>query len=152
MSSKEASANLRKPKGENGLKVAEFMSKVNANFYIQLQKNVEWKPGMKILEIGFGNANHIDEILSNSYNAEFMGVDYSKNMVDLVKENNPDCTFFHQDIKGLDLAGEQFDLIYTINTIYFLDDLKGAFLNLKQHLKKVVNCILVSARKKIWKR
>ena len=136
ISSKEVSANLRKPEGKNGLKVAEFMNKVNANFYIQLQKNVEWKPGMKILEIGFGNANHVDDILLNSSNAKFTGVDYSKTMVDLARENNPDCTFFHKDIMGLDLAGEQFDLIYTINTVYFLCDLKGAFLNLKKHLKQ----------------
>ena len=66
MSAMEIAANLRKPIGEKGLKVAELMNKGNATFYNELYKSVNWEDGMRVLEIGTGNAKHIPEILSQA--------------------------------------------------------------------------------------
>lgn len=133
MSMDELAANLRKPEGENGLAVAEFMNKGNSNFYNQLVKNVLWKDGMKVLEIGIGNAKHVPEILKQAINIEYVGVDYSETMINEAKKNNPNQAFYCQDVCDLNLD-QKFDLIYTINTVYFIDDLTLFATKLKNHL------------------
>ncbi len=135
ISSREFAKNLRKPRGEKGIKVAEFMHIGNANFYNQLYKNVNWKKGMRILEIGFGGGKHITELVSHAQNIKYVGVDYSKTMVDEGKKNNPEFKFYNQNVLELDLSSEQnFDLIVTINTVYFIEDLGLMIRNLKSCL------------------
>jgi SAM-dependent methyltransferase len=132
----DLAAHLRKPDGEVGIKIGELMNKGNENFYTQLIKNVSWKDGMRILEIGIGTGLHIPKILKLAKGIQFVGVDYSETMVESSKANNPNQTFYHQDLLKLDLQEEKFDLIFTINTVYFLNDLEKAFTNLKGLLKK----------------
>lgn len=134
MSAMEIAANLRKPIGEKGLKVAELMNKGNATFYNELYKSVNWEDGMRVLEIGTGNAKHIPEILSQANDITYVGVDYSKTMVETAKNNNPNQKFYHQDLLKLDLPEDSFDLIFSINTVYFLNDLNLMAKNLKKYL------------------
>lgn len=135
MSLKELAANLRQPEGENGIKVADFMNKGNANFYTQFYKHVKWEKGMRILEVGFGNGKHIPEIISQANELTYVGVDYSKTMVEEANKNNPNQIFYHQNVLNLDLPNEDpFDLILTINTVYFIDDLKLMMSRLKSVL------------------
>lgn len=131
----ELAAHLRKPDGETGLKIGDLMHQGNENFYTQLVKNVNWKNGMRILEIGTGTGLHIPNILTLAEGIEYVGVDYSETMVDACKTNNPNQTFYQQDLLKLNIDEEKFDLIFSINTVYFLDDLELAFTNLKQLLK-----------------
>ena len=133
----EIAANLRKPEGENGLKIGEFMSKGNANFYTQLYSNVGWKDGMRILEVGFGAGDHIKDLVSKASGIQYVGVDYSKTMVNTAQKKNLNQSFYHQDVLKLDLPKEEkFDLIVSINTVYFMDDLGLMIRNLKSNLKK----------------
>lgn len=132
MSLKELAANLRKPEGSNGLKVADFMNEANANFYTQFFKNIKWQDGLRILEVGFGNAKHVQELISKANNINYVGLDYSETMVEEGKKNYPNQTFYHQNILELDLPNEdKFDVILTINTVYFIDDLDKLFNQLK---------------------
>jgi len=131
----ELAAHLRKPDGETGVKIGDLMHKGNHNFYDQLIKNVDWKKGMRVLEIGTGTGLHIPQVLALAKGIEFVGVDYSQIMVDASQKNNPKQTFYQQDLLELNLAEEKFDLIFSINTVYFLNDLELAFINLKQLLK-----------------
>lgn len=131
----EIAANLRKPEGEAGMKIGDLMNKGNANFYDQLIKNVDWKDGMNILEVGIGTALHVPQLLNQAKNISYTGVDFSETMVVAGKKNNPSQTFIQQDVLELNLQDQKFDLIVTINTVYFLEDLKKAFLNLKNCLQ-----------------
>lgn len=127
--------NLRKPEGETGLEIANDMNKGNANFYKQLLKLVNWKSGMRVLEIGFGNGNHIPEILAQAENITYVGVDYSKTMVDFASKKFSHQKFYHQDVVSLSLKEEAaFDVVITINTVYFVDDLNLMFNNIKSIL------------------
>jgi len=135
LTDQELAKNLRKPEGKNGLIVAGFMSKNNANFYQQLYENVEWKDNMRILEVGCGSGMHIKEIKSRAANINYVGVDYSQTMINECMRINPDVEFYHQDILKLNLPkGSLFDLIVTINTVYFIDDLRLMMRNLKSYL------------------
>lgn len=145
MKPEEIAANLRKPEGEAGMKIGDLMNKGNANFYDQLIKNVAWKDGMKILEVGIGTALHVPLLLKQAKNIEYTGVDFSQTMVEAGKKNNPSQTFIEQDVLNLDLNGKEFDLIVTINTVYFLKDLERAFQNLK-------NCLTFNGELHIGKR
>lgn len=136
MSAKEIAAHLRKPEGEQGLKIAEFMNKGNANFYSELYKSVNWHEGMRVLEIGTGNGKHVQEVLAQAKGITYVGLDYSKTMIEAAKENNPNQVFYHQDILNIDIPEKGFDLIFTINTVYFLDDLNLMAKNLKKYLSE----------------
>lgn len=50
------------------------------------------KPGMKILDIGCGTAHIIQEMATNQKTSEYVGLDVSKAMLKLAKEN---CEKFH---------------------------------------------------------
>lgn len=145
MEPQEIAKNLRKPEGEAGLKIGDLMNKGNANFYDQLIKNVNWKDGMKVLEVGIGTGLHIPLLLNQAADIEYTGVDFSETMVRAAQQNNPSQTFLQQDVLSLDLGESKFDLIITINTVYFLNDLNKAFSNLK-------NCLVDNGEIHIGKR
>lgn len=131
----QVAKNLRKPEGSMGLSVANDMNKGNANFYKQLIKLVGWKNDLRVLEIGFGNGNHIPELLAQAENITYVGVDYSQTMVDLATKIHPDQKFYHQDVLKLSLPSEAcFDVIITINTVNFVDDLSLMFANIQSIL------------------
>lgn len=137
LSTEEIAKNLKRPEGENGLAIAEFMHKGNRNFYDLLLKNVQWRDGMRVLEIGFGSGNHIASLLQKAKDIEYVGVDYSETMVDFASTHNQDQTFYCCDLLKLDLENEApFDLIVTINTVYFLEDLVKMAEVLKKHLSE----------------
>lgn len=136
MESKELAENLRKPTGDKGLKVGEFMHKGNANFYTQFLNNVDWSSSSNILEVGPGAGLHIQSLLESSNDASYTGLDYSETMVEACIKNNPNQTFVQGDV--LDFKTDvKFDLILSINTVYFLSDLKKAFTNLKNCLSDI---------------
>lgn len=133
----ELAQQLKKPSGDSGLKVAEFMNKGNSNFYEKLQEEVEWFNGMRILEIGFGNGQHISQFFKKAKDIQYVGVDYSEKMIELASENYPNCQFYLADVIDLDLKDEPpFDLIISINTVYFINDLGKLAIVLKNHLSK----------------
>lgn len=127
---------LRKPQGEKGIEVGDFMHKGNSNFYKQLIEAVEWKDGMKVLEIGMGSGKHVVDILLQAAEIEYVGVDYSSTMVEQAKINNPGQVFIQQDFHEMNVDIKDFDLVFTVNTVYFLDDLEKAFFAVKNHLGK----------------
>lgn len=133
---KDLAAHLRKPDGETGIKIGDLMHQGNQNFYNQFKNNVSWFDGMKVLEIGTGTGLHIPDIITQAKNINYVGVDYSETMVLACRKNNPKQTFHQQDLLKLDLEHEKFDLIFSINTVYFLNDLELAFRNLKDCLKE----------------
>jgi SAM-dependent methyltransferase len=129
---------LRKPEGAQGLKIGEFMNKGNAPMYAGVRKHLPELAGQRLLEIGFGNGVTSKEIMQQTH---YTGLDYSADMVATavslcaaeVQQNG--ARFVHGDIHQMPFEAGSFDIVFTINTIYFWDDAPAAAAELKRVLK-----------------
>lgn len=131
---KQLAKNLRKPEGVEGIKVGEFMNKGNAHTYARMKKHLRLSPALKVLEIGFGNGITSRDIISQ---CDYTGLDYSSLMVQEAQKNCGDlkAKFVEGDIHQMPFEDESFDLIFTINTIYFWDNAEKAIAELRRVLK-----------------
>jgi SAM-dependent methyltransferase len=85
--------------------------------------------GSRILELGCGSGQLLN-VLKPSYG---VGVDLSRNMLDVAQENYPHLNFFQGDLEDAELISSlegTFDYIILSDTIGFLDDCEDAFAGL----------------------
>ncbi len=83
----------------------------------------------RILDLGCGTG----ELLSALEPAYGVGVDFSKEMIDVAKNKHPDLEFIYGDLEDPDLIASlkgPFDYIILSDTIGYLDDCEVAFSNL----------------------
>lgn len=62
--------------------------------------------GARILDLGCGPGNNITTLQSRDISYSFTGVDLSKDLLNIAKENHPTCTFLHQNICTLEVEAE----------------------------------------------
>ena len=143
------------PKGFGG-KVSTFiMNRLNQPMYRAVLNEID--NNKKVLDIGFGNGYMLRKLLK-AKQSQFFGIDISGDMVKTatrksklaIKKGNLKLAKASVDEIPFD---EKFDQIYTINTIYFWNDLEkglreiydklntnGEFLNVcytKEYLNKI---------------
>jgi len=134
---KELAKNLRKPEGEMGFKVAQNMNVGNANTYMKMKQHLLLDASTKVPEIGFGNGITSKSIIEQ---CDYVGMDYSSDMVTLAKdlckeEVQKGAKFIQGDIHQMPFDDHAFDVIFTINTIYFWDKPEQAVAELRRVLK-----------------
>ncbi len=121
-------AQLRKPSGEIGLQVAEFMNKGNELLNRNTINQLDLKAGNTVLEIGMGNGKFIPELMAKASNLSYVGCDFSSLMVEEASANNKDLVengqaqFYCTNANDLPLSADSIDAIFTVNTLYFWDD------------------------------
>jgi ubiquinone/menaquinone biosynthesis C-methylase UbiE len=136
---KEIAKNLRKPEGATGKQIGEFMNKGNIHSYHRMKEHLKYSTTSKVLEIGFGNGLTSKEIMSA---CKYVGLDYSADMVAEAKilcakeVNECGSELLLGDVHSMPFASESFDVIFTINTIYFWDKPEQAVSELRRVLKK----------------
>lgn len=122
---RELAKQLGNPDGENGIKVGEMMNFTNGNMISETIKKLEIERGDRILEIGPGNGNHVNELLSISTDIHYTGIDISETMVSEAKKNfegNRSVAFHLTDGLVINFPEAYFSKIYSTNTIYFWND------------------------------
>ncbi|RLJ77094.1 class I SAM-dependent methyltransferase [Pedobacter alluvionis] len=89
----------------------------------------------KVLDLGCGDGKPILEYFINN-GVNVLGVDASKQMIELAKINFPSTRFLLKDMRELDLD-EKFDAIITWHSFFHLpaDDQPDMFAIFKRHLK-----------------
>ena len=133
-------AQLRQPTGEGGLMTAEMMNKGNAQMNKDALKAVGAEADDRILEIGMGNGYFVKEILNVDPSVRYTGCDFSELMVSEAAKMNAEwvgkeqAAFVFGDVAALPFEGGSFNKIFTVNTIYFWEDVPGAFAELKRVL------------------
>jgi ubiquinone/menaquinone biosynthesis C-methylase UbiE len=92
----------------------------NEKFNSQLEQFAELlPPSGKVLDAGSGVGRPTSEFLAKrGFNVT--GVDISKRMVDLAKENVPEATFYQKNILTLDFPDESFDGIICVYTLWHI--------------------------------
>lgn len=136
---RELAAQLRKPDGELGLDVANKMNLSNKMMTEDVLDRLEFKEGMRVLEIGTGNGKlsyPVIEKLGSS--GKYYGVDYSEDMIaearmGLSEALRERCEYMYGDATLLELP-TGLDVVYAVNLVYFIDDLKAFFKKLNDSM------------------
>ncbi|MEX2380083.1 MAG: class I SAM-dependent methyltransferase [Vicingaceae bacterium] len=132
---------LRKPQGDIGLEVAERMNQGNAAMNLHTLAVLNPQAHMKILEIGMGNGFFVKNILELNSNITYHAFDYSKDMVDMANELNQSyveqgrAIFMHGGFENSVLSDSSFDQIFTVNTLYFWEDVYASLKEINRLLK-----------------
>jgi len=126
-----------KPTGFGGRIATFIMNRANGANYKAVVETVP-KSG-EILDIGFGNGYLIKKLSANS-DATIYGVDISADMVKNATKRNKKAVKEGKVVLTLGLVDNipfdaQFDFIYTVNTVYFWQDLKAGLSHIKEKLK-----------------
>ncbi|TXT55266.1 MAG: hypothetical protein BAJATHORv1_40177 [Candidatus Thorarchaeota archaeon] len=95
-------------------------SRNNDKFMRQLKQFVELLPlAANVLDAGCGVGKPTSEYLSNE-GLKVIGIDLSRKMVDLAKQNVPDAEFHQMNILELDFPDESFDGIICVYTLWHI--------------------------------
>jgi len=116
------------PDGDLGRQVAEMMNESNIRMTLESIYTMNVSPGDHILEIGHGNALHLENLLNISENVHYTGLEISETMHEEAKIINQEYLekgiaefTFYNGIK-IPFEEKSFDKIFTVNTLYFWEN------------------------------
>lgn len=121
----ELSGQLMNPNGERGVEVANMMNETNIGMTVNSIDNLMLKGGERILEIGHGNAGHLNYLLEKASGLIYKGIDISDLMIqEAVRINKSfvekgSAEFIHYNGEEIPFEDNVFDSVFTVNTIYF---------------------------------
>ena len=141
ISQSELGRQLKKPAGEYGLQVGESMNSSNNSIYDFVLSQLVMADDMEILEIGFGNGKFIPKYFQINPNIRFSAIDFSELMCseariinkNLIHDNK--LTIKCEDSISMSFAKDYFDLVVTINTVYFWEPIEKQLAEIKRVMK-----------------
>lgn len=151
---KSIAKQLACPEGEHGIKTGEMMHANNIGMTTSAIAVLDLKSDETVLEIGHGNGGHIAQLLSKAENLLYYGVDISETIIAEAEKINQDFIakgkVYFQLTDGLTLPfdEDQFDKIFTVNTIYFWTDSSGYLEEIKRIQKPNGTLVICFADKK----
>lgn len=122
---KNIARQLSCPEGEHGIKTGEMMHASNIGMTSSAIDALNLQDNDSVLEIGHGNGGHIAQLLSKAENLRYYGADISETIITEAEKINQhfiDQGIVHfnlTDGNNLPFENNQFDKIFTVNTIYF---------------------------------
>jgi len=125
---RELAKQLRQPEGDLGLQTAEMMNETNLAMTLAAFTSLGTLSGDRVLEIGFGNGDHVGQLLDATAELHYTGVDISESMVAEARVRNAatiaagSASFHLGDGLTLPFESDSFDAIFTVNTIYFWEE------------------------------
>jgi ubiquinone/menaquinone biosynthesis C-methylase UbiE len=133
--------NFGNPNGVGGIISTKIMNIINQKQYYSVLENIELEPNNYILDIGFGNGYLIKKLFKKNIPIKIYGIDISNDMVHKVSLKNQQniqngiLHLFLENISKTPFENNLFDKIYTVNTIYFWNELDKCFSEIKRILK-----------------
>lgn len=128
----ELATQLRHPSGKGGVTIADNMNENNIKMTESSILELNLKQNEQVLELGHGNCGHLDFLLQQATNIGYVGLEISELMQQEAiklnkKHSNSYVRFELFDGKTIPFYEKRFDKIFTVNTIYFWEDV-NAFL------------------------
>jgi ubiquinone/menaquinone biosynthesis C-methylase UbiE len=133
--------NFGKPNGIGGKITTKLMNIMNQKQYRTVLKNIGLENNNNILDIGFGNGYMVNILFRQNILIKIYGIDISEDMFNIALSknkqyvNNGSLKLFVEDISKTSFENNLFDKIYTINTVYFWNNLEKCFSEIKRILK-----------------
>ena len=119
---------LSNPKGLGGKLVSAVMNKQNTPMYNATIELLKPSDNDIILDIGCGNG-YVLNMLAKQYGGLYYGIDSSKSIIKIAYKfnhhfiKNGKITLLNENLEIMNFTEKSFDKIYTINTVYFWEDL-----------------------------
>lgn len=138
---KNIAKQLSCPEGEHGIKTGEMMHASNLGMTSSAIDALNLQNHDIVLEIGQGNGGHIAQLLSKAENLKYYGADISETIIVEAEKINQDFVdkgivhFELTDGATLPFENNQFDKIFTVNTIYFWSNPNRYLNEIKRTLK-----------------
>ncbi len=129
------------PFGKNGKKLGQTMAESNQQMILETIGLLKSNNHQTILEIGHGNASHLSSMFKFLNPKKYYGLEISEVMHQEAIQNNIDLVkkklveFKRNSDHNLTFSNGFFDQIFTINTIYFFDDLTNVLIEFHRVLK-----------------
>ena len=115
------------PRGAIGKIMTWAMNRINGFMYRGIINNIELSEDTNIFDIGFGNG-YLESLIYKKAKCNIYGIDISEDMVKVASENNKvgiengDIHLSVGDCCDLQFEDNYFDIVTTMNTIYFWND------------------------------
>ena len=155
---KEMAQQLSCPSGDEGIVMGETMNTGNSGMTMNTIKNLDLKEGECILELGHGNCGHLAEILQQTKNIKYTGIEVSETMCEQAAllnspwVENQRAVFKQYNGITLPFSDQAFDKIMTVNTIYFWEDAEKLLSEIYRVLKPEGTFIVTYAQKEFMKK
>lgn len=139
---------LRRPHGPAGIDVAQRMQRNNHAQIRAAIQTLALQSGEAVLEIGPGNGSHIELLLQQAGGIQYTGVDWSSLMIEQARcrlqplVDNGTVELREGEAAALPFADQQFDVVLSINTVYFWQPLTPCLLELWRVLRPGGRCCL----------
>jgi hypothetical protein len=137
----ELGRQLKKPTGTIGLQVAENMNVANHQIYDFVFSHLNIEDNSKILVIGCGNGKFISKFFDANSKIHLTVVDYSDVMCkettlsNKVLINDNKLIVKCEDAIDMSISDETIDIVVTINTVYFWEQVDKQLLEIKRIMK-----------------
>ncbi|MCL2856532.1 MAG: class I SAM-dependent methyltransferase [Oscillospiraceae bacterium] len=137
---KYLSRQLSSPEGAGGKVVSFFMNRINCPMYEETIRLLSLADSDSVLDIGCGNG-YVLNMIARRHSGAFTGIDLSASMVDAANQRNRQFVesgrmrFACQDLSAMSFASGSFSKVYTINTVYFWDDLENVMAEISRVLE-----------------
>ena len=138
--SKYIAKQFKNPTGFGGRFATFIMNRQNRKQYQSVIDNIHIQKTDTILDIGFGNGYLIRKLLKERPDKIF-GIDISPDMVNLVSNKNQKeiingkMQLIFGNVQDMPLENSSIDKAYTINTVYFWQDINKVLSEIKRVLK-----------------
>jgi len=138
--SKYIAKQFKNPVGFGGRFATFMMNRQNWKQYQSVIDNINIQITDKVFDIGFGNGYLIRKLLKNRPD-KIYGIDISSDMVNLVSSKNREeikdgkLQLMLGNVQDIPLENSSIDKAYTINTVYFWQDINKGFSEIKRILK-----------------
>lgn len=125
MTATEAAQQLRRPTGENGVRIGIQMNKSNRLIYEMTLDFLQLKAGDQVLELGMGNGYFIPALFEKENNIQYTGLDLSDVMVQEAITLNRDVIragrvqILEGNADALPFEAEAFTKVFAVNVLYF---------------------------------
>ncbi|AEA42167.1 class I SAM-dependent methyltransferase [Fluviicola taffensis] len=132
---------LSHPSGDKGIEIAQMMNETNIGMTKNAISNLNLTADDSVLELGHGNGGHLEFLLSQNTNINYTGLEISTLMNQEAQLRNQQFidlkkAFFElYDGKIIPFSENQFDKLFTVNTLYFWDKPLEIFAELSRILK-----------------
>ncbi|WP_461257604.1 class I SAM-dependent methyltransferase, partial [Treponema sp. R80B11-R83G3] len=138
---KYVGGNFGNPDGIAGNLSTKLMNIMNQRQYKAILDNINLEHNDIILDIGFGNGYLINKLFKKNIPIKIYGIEISNNMLNNVSKKYRQIIekgllkLYLENIVNTSFENETFSKIYTVNTIYFWNELEKCFSEIKRILK-----------------
>lgn len=128
------------PKGIGGGLISLIMNKQNRPLYEETIRLLSISDTDCVLDIGCGNG-YVLKMIARQHNCSLTGIDPSESIIKAASRRchrfakSGRMTFMRQAISATSFPDNSFNKAYTVNTVYFWDDLNRAMSEIRRVLK-----------------